>query len=124
MIKRSVILISISSIAKAFCDKINFHNGGKFLTSDFWLAKNNFSWDNRSWIEKYIFSFIADGWHLFDMVRILSMLILVSYLFMLIYSEEQKRKFIDRYNCLYVVLVTITLYVLHGLVFEIVFNLL
>lgn len=126
MIKQSIILISISSIAKAVCDKIKFHDGGKWLTSDFWLAKNNFSWDNRNLFEKYVFSFTADGWHLFDTIRIVALLVIVSLLLVeLSFKKPMVSDDLPDNNKGWAVALTLFLaYCLHGIVFEITFKLL
>ena len=129
MIKWSVILISISAIAKAFCDTIDFHNGGKFLKSDWWLAKGEFAWNNRTWLEANIFSFISDGWHLFDAIRIASLLLIISLLVIELHFRKLEHELdpiiSDKSNFnkgLAVALTLIGMFFYHGVIFEIVFN--
>lgn len=80
MIKFSAILISISAIAKAFCDSIQSRADHFPFQSDWWLAKGEYAWNNRSFWEMYFFSFISDGWHLFDAIRIVAFLTIVAVL--------------------------------------------
>jgi len=69
----AIIILVIAYIAKAIRDRI------KFRPDDFWfiknkklqdwvLGRNEFNYDKRSWLTKYIFSFWADGWHFFDSI--------------------------------------------------------
>lgn len=98
------ILFILSAISKAVCDKIQYQPSLFIFQSDWWLAKGKYAWDKRKWIEKYIFSFINDGWHLFDAIRVMSL-------------------------CIVIVLCTnipiywaIGLYVIHGIIFELTYK--
>ena len=95
------ILFTISVIAKTICDKIKFQGIPK---GDWWLAKGKYSWDKRTWLTKNIFSFVSDGWHFADAVRVMSLgLIAVIALELPIYYA-------------------IGLYIIHGLIFEIIYR--
>lgn len=126
MIKYSAILISISAIAKAVCDKIRFAPGEFIFQNDWWLERGSFAWNNRTLLEKYIFSFISGGWHLFDAIRIVSLLILVSMLLVdHLFKQNKITDDMPDTNKGWAVALTIFLaYCLHGIVFEITFNLL
>lgn len=68
------LLLVVYFIAKAFADKIWFrpHQAKEHLSkinADWLLAKGKYSWDKRTWWTKYIFSFLADGWHFMDSIR-------------------------------------------------------
>lgn len=121
MIKRSVILISISAIAKAFCDSIQFHASKFPFQSDWWLGKGEYAWNNRSLLEKYIFSFVSDGWHLFDAVRIVSLLLIVALLLTEYLFERDGN---DNNKGWMITLFALFGYIIHGSVFEIFYNLL
>ena len=67
------IIFLISASAKALCDRIKFKAdfGGDWVN-----ARGKYSWDKRTWLTKNIFSFISDGWHLFDAIRVMSLCLL------------------------------------------------
>ncbi len=69
----SIILIFISAVAKGFCDKILFQPDSFWFESDWWLGFGKYRWDKRTWWTKYIFSFVSDGWHLMDAIRVTSL---------------------------------------------------
>lgn len=124
MIKWSTILISISAIAKAVCDILKLNDGGKLFKSDWWLAKGEFTWYNRNFLEKYFFSFISDGWHFFDMIRIMSVIILISLLMVKAYTYRKFDKddyYINHNRWLAITLLILGFYIYHGIVFEIVY---
>lgn len=128
MIIRSTILLSISAVAKAFCDAIRFHPSQFPFQTDWWLAKGEFAWNNRTWLETYFFSFISDGWHCFDSVRIASMILLVALLLTeiwkkKIYNEYEENR-IDNNAWLLVTMLVVGGYIYHGIIFEIAFNIL
>lgn len=128
MIKWSAILISISAIAKAFCDSIQFHTSKFPFQSDWWLAKGEYAWNNRSFLEMYFFSFISDGWHLFDAIRIVAFLAIVAVLLVKVtfkpleLDEDLLTANEPNYNQgLAVVLYILYGYIIHGSVFEFTF---
>lgn len=128
MIKWSAILIAISAIAKGFCDAIRFHPGTFIFQSDWWLAKGEFAWNSRTWLEANIFSFISDGWHCFDALRVLSMILLASFLLAeiwkkKIYSEYEENR-IDNNIWLVITGLAVAGYLYHGIIFEIAFKIL
>ena len=117
-------LMLVHSIAKAICDVIQFKNGGKYLYSDWWLAKGDYVWYKRTFLEKYFFSFISDGWHLFDSTRVMSFYIVVSlFISECKFSSEIKRDY-DNNRILLIIFLSIIGYSLNGIIFEIVYNLL
>jgi len=91
-------LFIISAIAKSETDTIKFKSNKAWLQSDFWLGKKDIK--NRSWLFKYPLSFLWDGWHLVDSVRVLCLCSIV------VLSLG-----IDYYYA-------IALYVMHGVIFE------
>ena len=99
-----ILLFILSAVAKAICDKIQFQPSNAWFNSDWWLAKGDHSWDKRTWLTKNIFSFVSDGWHFFDAVRVMSLCIIVTLALQ-----------IDVY--LYV-----GFYILHGVIFELLYR--
>jgi hypothetical protein len=71
---QQIILLVINLLAKVMCDRIKFK---KLPKGDWWLAEGKYSWDKRSVLTKGVFSFISDGWHLFDAVRNMSLILIV-----------------------------------------------
>ena len=128
MIKLSLILITVSAIAKGFCDSIKFHPKTFPFKSDWWMGRGEYTWNKRTWLETNVLSFLSDGWHLFDTVRIASMLLLVA----LLLTEIQKKRIwqsyeenrVDNNAWLMITGLTVLGYVYHGIVFEIVYHLL
>ena len=93
-------LLLVSAIAKGFCDRIRFKPSTAWFNSDWTYARGNHSWDKRTWLTKNIFSFVSDGWHFFDAVRVLSLCILITL-------------------CTNIsVFWAIAFYIIHGLIFE------
>lgn len=128
MIYLTIILLSISAIAKGFCDAIRFHPGSFAFQGDWWLAKGDYAWNNRTWVEMYLFSFVSDGWHFMDAVRIASMILLVALLLLeiwkkKIYNEYEENR-IDNNGWILVLLLVVGGYIYHGIIFEIAFNIL
>ena len=72
------LLLILSAVAKAICDKINFLPALFPLSGNWWLAKGAYSWDKRTFLIKYPFSFLADGWHFFDAVRVMSLSVVAT----------------------------------------------
>lgn len=114
-------MISLSAIAKGFCDAIKFQASSFPFQGDWWLGKGEYAWNNRSLLEKYIFSFISDGWHLFDAVRIAALLLVVA---LLIVEIKKERKEIDQHGWLAAALLVIAMYFIHGSMFELTYKLL
>ncbi|MBK8609086.1 MAG: hypothetical protein IPL84_03865 [Chitinophagaceae bacterium] len=108
-------------MAKGFCDALKFHPASFPFQSDWWLAKGEFAWNNRTWLEANIFSFISDGWHLFDAIRIVSLLLIVA---LLLTENKRLKNEIDNNLWLAVTLFLIFGYIIHGSIFEIVFKIL
>ena len=121
MIYTTIILLSISAIAKGFCDAIRFHPSQFPFQSDWWLAKGDYAWNNRTWLEMYLFSFVSDGWHFMDAVRIVSILLIIA---LLLVEIKKLKKEIDYWEWFAVALFLIFGYIIHGSVFEITFKLL
>lgn len=76
------VLAVLYYISKAFADKIWFRPNQakkhlKWINEDWLLGKGKYSWDKRTFWTKYIFSFISDGWHFFDAVRNLSLILII-----------------------------------------------
>jgi hypothetical protein len=70
-----VLTAIIYLISKLFCDWIKFKP--HLFKSDWILAKGKYNWDKRNLLTKGIFSFVSDGWHLFDAIRNMSFVIAV-----------------------------------------------
>lgn len=130
MLKLSTILIFLSAIAKGFCDSIKFHPDTFPFRSDWWFAKGKFAWNNRTWLEANIFSFVSDAWHLFDAVRIASLLLIVALLLIELHFRELEPDLesdpltADRPNYnkpIAVIGTAILLYAYHGSIFELTF---
>lgn len=124
----SVILLTISAVAKGFCDAIRFHASSFPFQGDWWLGKGEYAWNNRTWLETYLFSFVSDGWHFMDAVRVVSMILLASLLLVeiwkkKIYNEYEENR-IDNNAWLMVTGLVVGGYLYHGLVFELIFKIL
>lgn len=92
-----VSLLVTSAIAKGFQDRINFKGNFK---SDWMVGAGKYAWNKRTWWTKYPLSFISNGWHFFDMIRVMSLCIAITLCTNL---------------AIYWALV---LYIIHGLIFE------
>jgi len=124
MIKLSAILITVSAIAKGFCDSIKFHPKTFPFKSDWWFGKGEYAWNNRTWLEENALSFLSDGWHFMDAIRVISILLLVA----LLYAETRKLKeydhnkyYADHNIWLIVLSFTVVGYIYHGVIFTIIF---
>jgi hypothetical protein len=96
-----VTIIIASALSKALCDRIRFKAdfGGDWIN-----ARGNYRYDKRTFWTKYVFSFVSDGWHFFDAVRVLSLCILATI-------------------CLSIpVYCAIGIYIIHGLIFELIYS--
>lgn len=130
MLKITAILITLSAIAKGFCDSISFHPGAFPFQSDWWLARGEYAWNNRTWLEESIFSFISDGWHCFDAVRIVALLSLVALLLVELHFKklepdlELEPLTADRFNynkTIAVIGLAVLAYAYHGIIFTLTF---
>ncbi len=128
MVKVLVALISTSAIAKGFCDSIKFHPDDFPFKSDWWFAEGAFKWNNRTWLEETIFSFVSDGWHCFDAVRIVSLLVIAALLFVEVHFKkldlEPEPLTADRPNynkTIAVIGLSILAYTYHGIIFTLTF---
>jgi len=109
-----IILLAIYFISKGMCDKIRY-NPAKVLDNfefikalwfkEWLLAKGDYQPKNRSWLLKYPFSFLSDGWHWFDSLRTLSVILIVIILLPLYW---------------YFIFI---IWILGGLLFELIYNL-
>ena len=70
-----VSLLVTSAIAKGMQDRINFKGNFK---SDWMVGAGKYKWNKRNWLMKYPLSFLSDGWHFMDAVRVMSLCILVA----------------------------------------------
>lgn len=108
-------LIFLHAISKGICDRIKFKANFK---SDWMLGIGEHIWYKRTWLTKHIFSFVADGWHASDTVRCLVFCFVVA----ILYSAR-----IDIWNLLItnyleILTTTVVFYIIHGLIFEIIYN--
>lgn len=71
--------IMLGGIANSQMDLIQFRPTEAWFDSAWWLAKNGFSPEYRSWWTKNIFSFCSDGWHFLKAVEIFSYSFIISY---------------------------------------------
>ena len=60
-------LLVTSAIAKGFQDRINFKGNFK---SDWMIGAGKYHWSKRTWLLKYPLSFLSDGWHAFDSIKV------------------------------------------------------
>jgi len=72
-------LLAVIGIANSQMDVIKFQPHLAWFDSNWWLALDGFSWDQRSWFTKNIFSFVSDGWHFLKAVQIFGYSFLISY---------------------------------------------
>lgn len=146
MLKLSTILITLSAIAKGFCDSIKFHPDTFPFQSDWWFGKGEYLWSSRTWLEQTIFSFVSDGWHCFDAIRIVALLVVCSGLLVeiwkykthleaslnetILYTSsldlklelEQKNWFrVDNNGWIFYAVLPLLLYTYHGLIFTLTF---
>ena len=95
-----IALLIISAIAKGMCDRINFLGNFK---SDWMIGAGKYHYTRRSFLMKYILSFISDGWHFFDAIRVFSLCMVIA-----LYLDN--------------IYLVIPLYIIHGVVFEILYR--
>lgn len=95
------LLFALSIISKYFCDRIRFKAN---FRSDWMIGAGKYIWYRRTWLKKYIFSFLSDGWHFFDAVRVISLCIVSTV------SLE-----LDWWYA-------IVLYIIHGTLFELLYR--
>lgn len=98
-------ILIIHAIAKGLQDRIKFK--GLFFDKpiDDWInGLGKFSWDKRTFWTKYLFSFLSDGWHFADAIKVMSLCILCTF-----YAN------LDIYYA-------IIIYIVHGLIFESTYN--
>lgn len=98
-------ILIIHAIAKGLQDRIRFK--GLFFDKpiDDWInGLGKYRWDKRTFWTKYPFSFLSDGWHLMDAIRVMSLCILVTILLGL------------------PIWYIIVFYIIHGIIFEITYN--
>ena len=98
-------ILIIHAIAKGLQDRIRFKG---FTYSDWMNGRGKFSWDKRTFWTKYVFSFVSDGWHLMDAIRVMSLCILVAVNIPI--CQE------------YIIISSLLLYIVHGIIFEITYN--
>jgi len=121
MLKTSIILLSISALSKGVCDKLKFQPDSFIFKTDWWLERGDYAWNNRTFLEKYVFSFISGGWHCFDSLRITSLLLLIA---LLLTNDKEKidpllRVGDEASNRWFAVLLLVFLgYIIHGSIFE------
>ena len=87
-----LILFIISAIAKSQCDKKAFKEGGVESSS------------GKGWLMKVPLSFLLGKWHFFDAVRVMSLCVIVTLALQ-----------IDVYLC-------VVFYLIHGLIFELLYR--
>ena len=130
MLKTTTVLITISAIAKGFCDSIMFHPDSFIFKGDWWLANGSYAWNNRTWLEKTVLSFVSDGWHCFDAIRIAALLLAIALLVVERFKPVQEKQFeyhqgerfyIDHNKWLAVIGIIILAYIYHGLIFTLTF---
>ena len=68
-----VSLLVTSAIAKGLQDRINFKGNFK---SDWMVGAGKYKWSKRTWLLKYPLSFLSDGWHFMDAIRVMCLCIL------------------------------------------------
>lgn len=101
---RIILIVSLlvtSAIAKGMQDRINFKGNFK---SDWMVGAGKYHWSKRTWLLKYPLSFLSDGWHFMDAVRVMSLCILVALNIPICHE--------------YIYFSPIILYAVHGLFFE------
>jgi hypothetical protein len=130
MLKTSIILITLSAISKGFCDSIKFHPGTFPFQGDWWLGKGEYLWSNRTWLETNVLSFVSDGWHLFDAVRIAALLLIVALLLVRLWKPVKDRPFdcaqgdrfyIDHNRWVAAAGLLVLLFIYHGIIFTLTF---
>lgn len=98
-------ILIIHAIAKGLQDRIRFK--GLFFDKpiDDWInGLGKFSWDKRTFWTKYPFSFLSDGWHLMDAIRVMSLCIALTLCTNLS------------------IFWALIFYIAHGIIFEITYN--
>ena len=90
------------AVAKSETDTIRFNPHKAWYQTDYWLSNKNT--DNRGWWLKYPLSFMWDGWHLLESIKIICLYFIVGIALQL--SAE------------YVALVVLMGYIVNGIIFE------
>lgn len=105
-----LIVLIIAGIINGGMDKLIYGGGNDFIyNSDWWLSKNKYDWNKRTWLQKYIFSFSSNGWHFFKFIYIMFMIISIMLITLSGYLYISFWGFIIK---------LILLYTLHGSGFE------
>jgi len=97
-------ILIIHAIAKGLQDRIKFK--GLFFEKpiDDWInGLGKYRWDKRTFWTKYPFSFLSDGWHLMDAIKVLSICMVIA-----LYLDN--------------IYLAIPLYIVSGIIFEITYN--
>ena len=84
MITLGIILL-VFFISKGIRDRIMFRPDDFYFIKnkkiqDWVLGRNDYDYDKRTWLTKYIFSFFGNGWHFFDSLTVVSFCIALSLL--------------------------------------------
>ena len=66
----------VYAIAKSETDTIRFNPKKAWFKTEYWLSKKNIS--ERSWLYKYPLSFMWDGWHLLESIKIVCLYAIVG----------------------------------------------
>jgi len=78
------ILVLVFFVSKGIRDRISFRPDDFYFikgeVQDWVLGRNDFDYDKRTWLTKYIFSFCSNGWHCFDSLTIVSFCIALALL--------------------------------------------
>ncbi len=72
----NLLLFFISAVAKSECDTIMFDPKKAWFQTIYWLSKKDTS--KRSWLFKYPLSFLWDGWHLLESIKIVCLYAIVG----------------------------------------------
>lgn len=59
-------------------DAIKYKTNKFCFQSDWWLSRGKYTPGNRSWLKKYIFFFLADGWHTLKFIMVLLLSVAVA----------------------------------------------
>jgi hypothetical protein len=72
------VLFVMAGIVNGGMDILTYNSNTFIFKSDWWLSNGKYSWDKRTWLKKYLLSFISNGWHFLKFIYIMLMLLSIS----------------------------------------------
>jgi hypothetical protein len=73
-------ILFYTGVVNAGMDTIKYNPSEFCLQTAFWLSRGDYTPAKRTWLKRYVFTFLADGWHLLKtiMVLLISITVFIS----------------------------------------------